>query len=49
MTNVEAKASRQAGAPFLHVEVGRVLRNRLVADEMLARRFAAALLPAPGP
>jgi hypothetical protein len=46
MTNVEARASRRAGAPFLHVEIARGLRDRLTADEDLARRFVHALMPA---
>jgi hypothetical protein len=44
-TNVQARASRRAGAPFLHVEIARSLRDRLVADVALARTFAAALMP----
>jgi hypothetical protein len=45
-TNVEAKASRRAGAPFLHVEISRTLRDRLARDEALCRRFASAIVPA---
>jgi len=44
MTNVQASASRRAGAPFLHVEMDRALRDRLVSDEALAARFAGALV-----
>lgn len=50
LTNVQAAASRDAGAPFLHVELSRTLRDRLAADADLRRRAAAAFVPviAPG-
>ncbi|WP_437565644.1 hypothetical protein [Sorangium sp. So ce542] len=41
-TNVQARWSRQMGAPFYHVELSRALRDKLLADEALRRRFAAA-------
>jgi hypothetical protein len=43
--NVEARASREANAPFFHVELSRTLRDKLVADEVLRARFARALDP----
>jgi hypothetical protein len=46
-TNVEAKASRRASAPFLHVEIAKTMRDKLVADERLCQRFALALAPEP--
>jgi hypothetical protein len=46
--NVQAAASREAAAPFLHVEMSRSLRDRLVNDADLRRRVGAALVsPAP--
>lgn len=41
-TNVQARWSRQMGAPFYHVELSRTLRDKLVVDTDLRRRFAAA-------
>jgi hypothetical protein len=49
LTNVQAAASRDAGAPFLHVEMSRTLRDRLTADEALRRRAGAALVLTPAP
>ena len=49
LTNVEAAASRDAGAPFLHVEMSRALRDRLGDDPDLRRRAAAAFLPVGAP
>lgn len=49
LTNVEAAASRAAGAPFLHVEISRTLRDRLVSDDALRRRAGAALVLATAP
>jgi len=43
-TNVQGGASRRAGAPFMHVEIARSLRDRLASDDALARRLVAALL-----
>ncbi len=45
LTNVVAQGSARRGAPFLHVEVARSLRDRLVADGALRASFAAALDP----
>ncbi|WP_104983017.1 hypothetical protein [Sorangium cellulosum] len=42
-TNVQARWSRQMGAPFYHVELSRTLRDKLVEDAELRRRFAGAL------
>ncbi|WP_437604974.1 hypothetical protein WMF20_27730 [Sorangium sp. So ce834] len=42
VTNVQARWSRQMGAPFYHLELSRALRDKLVTDEDLRRRFAAA-------
>ncbi|WP_437292699.1 hypothetical protein [Sorangium sp. So ce426] len=41
-TNVQARWSRQMGAPFYHVEMSRTLRDKLIADTDFRRRFAAA-------
>lgn len=41
-TNVQARWSRQMGAPFYHVELSRTLRDKLVVDTDFRRRFAAA-------
>ncbi|WP_049949659.1 hypothetical protein [Sorangium cellulosum] len=41
-TNVQARWSRQMGAPFYHLELSRALRDKLLTDEDLRRRFAAA-------
>ncbi|WP_437669070.1 hypothetical protein [Sorangium sp. So ce131] len=41
-TNVQARWSRQVGAPFYHVELSRTLRDKLVEDAELRRRFAGA-------
>ncbi|KYF70946.1 hypothetical protein [Sorangium cellulosum] len=41
-TNVQARWSRQMGAPFYHVEMSRTLRDKLIEDAELRRRFAAA-------
>ncbi|XYH93026.1 hypothetical protein ACMHYB_34870 [Sorangium sp. So ce1128] len=41
-TNVQARWSRQLGAPFYHVELSRMLRDKLIEDADLRRRFAAA-------
>ncbi|MGK3992954.1 hypothetical protein [Sorangium sp. So ce1024] len=41
-TNVQARWSRQMGAPFYHVELSRTLRDKLIEDAELRRRFAAA-------
>ncbi|MGK3987975.1 hypothetical protein WME99_33340 [Sorangium sp. So ce136] len=41
-TNVQARWSRQLGAPFYHVELSRALRDKLIEDADLRRRFAAA-------
>ena len=49
LTNVEAAASRDAAAPFLHVEMSRSLRDRLTADAPLRRRVAAAFVPVSAP
>jgi hypothetical protein len=46
LTNVQAARSRAAGAPFVHVEMSRSLRDRLVADATQRRRLGAALVPA---
>jgi hypothetical protein len=46
LTNVQARSSARAGAPFYHVEIGRSLRDRLGADAAARRRFAEAL-PSP--
>ncbi|WP_437729907.1 hypothetical protein [Sorangium sp. So ce1335] len=42
-TNVQARWSRQMGAPFYHLELSRTLRDKLVEDAEFRRRFAAAL------
>jgi hypothetical protein len=47
-SNVQARASNAAGAPFYHLELSRSLRDRLVDDPALRRRFAAAF-SIPGP
>jgi len=44
-TNVMARSSAHHGAPFLHVEVARRWRDRLVADAVLRAEVAAALGP----
>ncbi len=49
LKNVQAAASRTAGAPFLHVEISRTLRDRLAADDALRRRAGAALVFATEP
>jgi hypothetical protein len=49
LKNVEASASRAAGAPFLHVEMSRALRDRLGSDEALRRRAASAFVPVSAP
>ncbi|WP_437751656.1 hypothetical protein [Sorangium sp. So ce1389] len=41
-TNVQARWSRQLGAPFYHLELSRALRDKLIDDADLRRRFAAA-------
>ncbi|WP_437573311.1 hypothetical protein [Sorangium sp. So ce887] len=41
-TNVQARWSRQMGAPFYHLELSRALRDKLMEDEDFRRRFAAA-------
>ncbi|WP_437849672.1 hypothetical protein [Sorangium sp. So ce363] len=41
-TNVQARWSRQMGAPFYHVEMSRTLRDKLIVDTAFRRRFAAA-------
>ncbi|WP_438013697.1 hypothetical protein WMF18_22480 [Sorangium sp. So ce315] len=41
-TNVQARWSRQMGAPFYHVELSRTLRDKLIKDTEFRRRFAAA-------
>ncbi|WP_437961895.1 hypothetical protein WME76_21120 [Sorangium sp. So ce119] len=41
-TNVQARWSRQMGAPFYHVEMSRTLRDKLIEDAEYRRRFAAA-------
>ncbi|WP_437963610.1 hypothetical protein WMF04_28230 [Sorangium sp. So ce260] len=41
-TNVQARWSRQMGAPFYHLELSRTLRDKLIEDKDLRRRFAAA-------
>ncbi|CAN94967.1 hypothetical protein sce4804 [Sorangium cellulosum So ce56] len=41
-TNVQARWSRQMGAPFYHVEMSRTLRDKLIVDTDFRRRFAAA-------
>jgi hypothetical protein len=43
LTNVIAQSSARRGAPFLHVEIARSTRDRLLADGALLARFAAAL------
>lgn len=49
LRNVEASACRDAGAPFLHVEMSRTLRDKLGDDAELRRRAAAAFLPVGAP
>lgn len=49
LKNVQAVASRTAGAPFLHVEISRTLRDRLAGDDALRRRAGAALVFATAP
>jgi hypothetical protein len=44
-TNVEARASREMGAPFFHIEISRSMRDKLESDKALRGRFAAALDP----
>lgn len=44
-TNVEARVSREMGAPFFHIEIARSLRDKLADDKALRARFAAALSP----
>jgi hypothetical protein len=44
-SNVQGRWSVQAGAPFYHLEMSRTLRDRLVEDPALRRRFAAAFAP----
>lgn len=44
-SNLQARASVLAGAPFYHLELSRSLRDRLVEDATLRRRVAAALSP----
>ncbi len=41
-TNVQARWSRQMGAPFYHVEMSRTLRDKPIVDTDFRRRFAAA-------
>ncbi|WP_129349558.1 hypothetical protein [Sorangium cellulosum] len=41
-TNVQARWSRQVGAPFYHLELSRSLRDELIEDADLRRRFAGA-------
>ncbi|MGK4003837.1 hypothetical protein WMF31_14490 [Sorangium sp. So ce1036] len=41
-TNVQARWSRQVGAPFYHLELSRSLRDKLIEDADLRRRFAGA-------
>jgi len=43
MTNVQAGRSVAAGAPFIHVEMSRSLRDQLKQGSVLRRRFAEAL------
>ena len=45
LTNIQAESSKRAGAPFLHIEMSRSLRDKLVADTTLRSRFAAAIAP----
>lgn len=42
-TNVEGRASARAGAPFVHVETSKGLRDRLAADRALRERFGSEL------
>jgi hypothetical protein len=42
-TNVQARISRAVGAPFLHLELSKSLRERLRADPALAQQFVDAL------
>jgi len=44
-TNVEARASREMGAPFFHIEISRSMRDKLESDKALRGRFATALDP----
>ncbi len=48
LTNVQARSSARAGAPFLHVELSRTARDRLAADPDLCAGFAAAVAPPGG-
>jgi hypothetical protein len=48
-TNVQARASIETNAPFLHLELSRSLRSELVTSEELRVRFARALAGAISP
>ncbi|MCC6555331.1 MAG: hypothetical protein IT372_20410, partial [Polyangiaceae bacterium] len=48
-SNVQGRWSVRAGAPFYPVEASRTLRDKLVDDASLRRRFAAALAPLAAP
>lgn len=43
LTNVEARASARSGRRFVHIEMSRSLRDRLVGDETLLGCFVGAL------
>ena len=43
LTNVEARASARSGRRFVHIEMSRALRDRLVGDETLLGCFVGAL------
>ncbi len=44
-TNVQARASREMGASFFHIEIARSLRDKLSDDKTLRARFGAGLDP----
>ncbi|MFV8754257.1 hypothetical protein ACNOYE_27245 [Nannocystaceae bacterium ST9] len=46
-TNIQAQAARELGRCFLHVELSRPLRDRLVAEPDLRARWGPALLRVP--
>lgn len=47
LENVQGQAARELGRCFVHVEIGRELRDRLVEDEALRDELARGLLVAP--
>jgi len=43
--NMQARASRDLGSPFFHIEISRSTRDKLGSDKTARARFAAALDP----